>query len=180
MTKYITLFITFLSLIGLENTNDSFKTIQNSLEIKETNSITVNDPLYNITVAIKKTKDAFNLVISVDLKNGSYYVSPNSKEDYTGMFYMDFGDYKNVSFNGKLQENQLDNPKIGPLPEVKDPENNVFGNTIFTQKLKIKTTADFDVYGRIKFVIEPRCSMENIPFMISFKNGKMSIKKATC
>ncbi|MEE9348676.1 MAG: hypothetical protein V3U80_01360 [Flavobacteriaceae bacterium] len=178
MTKYIALFITFLAFnIGVEYLNDSSQQIN----IKENNALIITDSLYNLKIEVKKTEDnIFNLVISVDLKNGGYYVSPNTKKDYKGKFYTDFGSYKDVSFKGELQENKLEKSTTDPFPNVEDPENNVFENAIFTQELNLKTTDEFFVMGRIQFVIEPRCTMEQIPFMITFKNGKMIVTEAKC
>ncbi len=182
MRQYITLFMTFIALnVGLQNSTNHLQLIKQHKAIEENPSLTVTDSLYNINIEIIKTPtDDYNLVISVDLKNDSYYVSPNTKKEYKGKFYMDFGSYKAVSFSGKLQENKLEKSDIDPYQKVDDPENWVFGNAVFTQKLNLKTTEDFFVMGRIKFVIEPRCTMENIPFMISFKNGKMNITEAKC
>ena len=180
MTKYITLFIAFLALnVNSEMPND-YSTSFIPIDIADNESLIVTDPLYNLKIEVEKTDDNFNLVFSVDLKKASYYVSPNTKEDYKGKFYMDFGSYKDVSFNGKLHEKKLEKSPNRPFPKDKDSENNVFGNAIFTQKLTLKNTADFFVYGRIKFVIEPRCTMEIIPFMITFKDGEMIVTEAKC
>ncbi len=39
---------------------------------------------------------------------------------------------------------------------------------------------NFEVFGRIQFTIEPRCSLEEIPFALSYQNGVIKIYSPKC
>lgn len=180
-----------LTTIALLLLNITFSTSQQQLEtIQETNKteepkvgeeFTINDSLYNLHFQLEKTNDdKHNLVISIELKNGSYYISPNAKRDFTGKFFMDLGSYKDLTFNGDIQETPRSVEEIDPHPFVGGTVNWVRVNTSYKQPLQVKSQGDFVVFGRVIFTIEPRCSLEQIPFAISYKEGKMIFIDPKC
>ncbi|NOR28462.1 MAG: hypothetical protein GQ540_08040 [Lutibacter sp.] len=159
---------------------------QQSNQIAETlkvdKSIMVNFPKpmeilpYDIKIEIETTENSTNyLVISLELKNGSYFISPNSKRAFKGKFYMDLGSYEDIDFEGKLLETPLSVEEVDLHPFVNGTVNWVRVNTTYKQALRIKSKDDFEVFGRIQFTIEPRCTLEEIPFAISVQNGVMKI-----
>ena len=42
------------------------------------------------------------------------------------------------------------------------------------------STENFEAYGYLQFTIEPRCTLEKVPFILSFVDGKLSIKFDGC
>lgn len=53
-------------------------------------------------------------------------------------------------------------------------------STNYKQTLKVLSNDDFEVSGFIQFTIEPRCTLEKIPFILSNTNGKLSIRIDGC
>lgn len=53
-------------------------------------------------------------------------------------------------------------------------------NTHYKQSLKVLSNENFEVYGYIQFTIEPRCTLEKIPFILSYVDGKLSVKMDGC
>ncbi len=53
-------------------------------------------------------------------------------------------------------------------------------NTNYKQQLEVATQVDFQVFGYIQFTIEPRCSLEKIPFIIKKENGKLKFELDNC
>lgn len=48
------------------------------------------------------------------------------------------------------------------------------------QTINIKSKEDFEVFRRIKFIIEPNCTLEETTFGIISKNGKLKIISPKC
>ena len=143
------------------------------------NVITINDELYTLQFKIEKTKNnTHNLVIDMKLHKGSSFISPFEEKEFSGKFYMDLGSYKNLSFNG----NVIETPKA--IARYDAFGNNlviwVDKNTTYKQPLNIKLEEDFEVFGRVRFTIEPRCSLEEISFGISYKDGVMTLFEPKC
>ena len=91
---------------------------------------------------------------------------------------MDLGDYTNLTFG----ENIIETPQA---VDSYDKFGNQFVkwvkvNTTYLQQLNIKTKENFEVFGRVQFVIEPRCTLEQIPFAISYKDGKFQFIDPKC
>lgn len=182
MTKFITL-VFFLSIACSNNIPES-KTIAGIVKIElpsTDDSLAIIDKLYDFKIEIETTEDNnYNLVFSIILKNNSYYISPFEKKAFTGKFFYDLGAYDKVSFNGEIIETPRSVREIDPLLLADGGVKWVRTNTIYKQPLNILSKDDFEVYGRVKFTIEPRCTLEIIPYLISYKNGKMVIKEAKC
>jgi len=183
MNKLTTIALLLLS-ITFSTSQQQPETIQETIKTEEPKidkEFTINDPLYNLHFQLEKTKDnKHNLLISMDLKNGSYYVSPNAKRDFSGKFYMDLGSYKDLDFKGELIETPRSVEEIDPHPFVGGAVNWVRVNTSYKQSLEVKSQEEFVVFGRVQFTIEPRCSFEEIPFAIRYKDGKMIFIDPKC
>jgi len=140
---------------------------------------TISDELYTLQFKIEKTENnQHNLVIDVKLHKGSSFISPFETKKFKGKFYMDLGSYKDLSLDESIIETpqavaEYDGFENAPVIWVKE-------NTTYTQLLNIKTDEGFEVLGRVIFTIEPRCSLETIPFGISYKNGVMTLIDPKC
>lgn len=178
--------ILFLIFVSISWTSYSQQTNQIVAALNIENSISTDefkaiDEPYNIAIDIETTENNNSyLVISMELNNDSYYVSPNAKRDFKGKFYMDLGSYTNVDFEGKIIETPLSVEEIDLHPFVNGTVNWVRENTTYKQALNLKSKDDFEVYGRIRFTIEPRCTLEEITFGIVRQEGKMKITYPKC
>lgn len=141
---------------------------------------TVKDSEYTLHFEIEQTDNKPLLVISIKLHNGSRFVSPYAKQDFKGKFYMDLGSYTNLDFEGGIIETPRSVEEFDSHPYVNSMVNWVRVNTTYKQQLNIKSKEDFVVFGRVRFTIEPRCTLEEIPFGISYKNGKMTLIESKC
>ncbi len=146
-----------------------------------TNGFTVTDDDYTVHFDIENTKEQeATLVISIELHNGSHYISPNAKRDFSGKFYMDLGSDTDLSFEGNVVETPRSVEEFDPHPFTNGLVNWVRINTTYKQPLLLKSKGDFEVFGKIQFTIEPRCTFEEIPFSISYQNGEMKITLPKC
>lgn len=188
MNKLIFPFAVLLCISCTINKQESIKTNDVAmLEISKTsiattvnkNVITITDELYTLQFKIETTKNnKHNLIINMKLHKGSSFISPFETKEFSGKFYMDFGSYEDLSFDENIVETPraveiIDKFKNEPVIWVKE-------NTTYTQPLKIHSEDDFEVFGRVQFTIEPRCTFEEIPFAISFKNGVMKLFSPKC
>lgn len=141
---------------------------------------TVNDKDYTLHFEIENTKNNPVLVISIKLHNNSYFVSPYAKRNFKGKFYMDLGSYTHLDFEGDIIESPRSVEELDSHPFVNGNVNWVKVNTTYKQKLRVKLEEDFVVFGRVRFTIEPRCTLEETPFGISYKNGVMTLIEPKC
>jgi hypothetical protein len=183
MNKLTTLIVLLLG-ISFSTSQQQPTTTQESFKIdkpKVIKGFTINDDDYTVHFNLENTDTKKPvLVIAIELHNGSQYISPFAKRAFKGKFYMDFGSYKDVTFNGNIIETPRSVEEIDAHPFVNGSVNWVRVNTTYKQSLKILSQEDFEVFGRVRFTIEPRCTLEEIPFAISFKNGVMKIFSPEC
>jgi hypothetical protein len=134
------------------------------------------DALYTTIIRVdKQSNDEHVLSIQMNLKKNGYFVSPTESGAFTGKFTIVLTEPQHVQTNGAIMET--------PLSKV--DENHGFvkwvrQNTHYKQSLKVLTKENFEVYGYIQFTIEPRCSLEKIPFILSYVDGKLSVRMDGC
>jgi hypothetical protein len=134
---------------------------------------------YTIDLEIEQDEEgSFYLVATIDFINGSYTASPLSNNDFTGLFHMEVAPDKNLVLDDEIIEIPRSVESIDPHERV--PVNWVREKTIYKRKLHMKEMKDFKSGGNITFTIEPSCTFEVIPFMISYTNGMMAITPAGC
>jgi hypothetical protein len=134
---------------------------------------------YHLDLKIENTVANTTLLeLFITLRDSSYFVSPNAKRDFKGRFSMTIDENNNVEASGKLIEIPLSVEEIDTHPYVNGSVNWVRENTTYKLPLKVKTNKDFEVSGLIRFTIEPRCSLEEIPFIVSQKSGKLTVRLA--
>ena len=183
MDKLTTIVLLLVS-IFFSTSQQQTETTQEIINIEKPkimNGFTINDKDYTIHFSIEKTKDQKpTLVIAMELHNGAHYVSPFAKGDFSGKFYMDLGSNKDLVFKGDIIEIPQSIEEFEPNLFSNGLVNNVRVNTTYKQALQMKTQKDFEVFGRLRFTIEPRCTLEEIPFKISYKNGSMKITYPKC
>ncbi len=150
-----------------------------SLEIIK--GFTVKDKDYTLHFDIEKSKNQEHiLVIAIELNNGAHFISPHAKRDFSGKFYMDLGSYTHLGFEGDIIESPRSSEEFDPHPFTGGLVNWVRINTTYKQALLLKSQDDFEVFGRLRFTIEPRCTLEEIPFGISYQNGVLKVIEPKC
>ena len=186
MNKSITILLLLLSFSCANdkkqsNTSNDIAKLEEPKEIITNEVLNINDELYDLQIKIETSKNnVHNLVVAIKLHNDSHFISPNAKRDFKGKFYMDFGSYDNLAFDGNIIETPRSVEEFDEHPFTNGLVNWVRVNTIYKQQLNLLSQDDFEVFGRIRFTIEPRCSLEEISFAISFKNGVMKIFSPKC
>lgn len=136
---------------------------------------------YTLHFSLEKVNDQKHmLVVAMDLHNDSFFVSPNSKRDFKGKFRGDFGTTESIEFYGDFVETPLSVEEFDPHPFVRGTVNWVKEDTTYKQLLLLKTQDNFQVYGRIIFTIEPRCTLEQVPFSIVYEDGELVFVEAKC
>ena len=136
------------------------------------------DQLYTSIIRVDKViQNEYVLSIQMNLKNGSYFISPNEESDFTGKFIINITNSEKIIANEAIIETPLSK---GELNNHGSLVNWVRQSTNYKQTLKVLTNDDFEVSGYIQFTIEPRCTLEKIPFILSNTNGKLSIRIDGC
>ncbi|MGS2726229.1 hypothetical protein ACU8DI_06430 [Psychroserpens sp. BH13MA-6] len=137
--------------------------------------------LYEASLFVDTQADGtYALVIDMVLKNDAYFVSPNAKRDFSGKFSVLWEGDKSIKLLNPLDEYPLSVEENDPHPFVGGDVNWVRQNTTYTQHFQALDTGDFEVIGHIQFTIEPKCTLEKLPFIIKRKNGKIRVEKFQC
>ncbi len=169
--------IIFLLLLFTTYSSIDTNKIENEVE---TSGISINDAEYTMHIDIETiTNNTLNLVVKMELKNGSHFASPHNTRNFKGQFDMDLGSYTDIDFVNKLIETRK--PKSGCGSNVYNTKVNwIKTNTTYRQSLHVISKEDFQVFGRVKFVIEPRCTLEEISFGIVSENGVFKVIQPNC
>lgn len=136
------------------------------------------DELYNSIIRVdKQENDEYLITIDMHLKKNAYFVSPNAKGNFSGKFTIVLTEPSKIQTNGAIIET--------PLSKAEHEKHNgmvnlILENTTYKQTLKVLSTENFEAYGYLQFTIEPRCTLEKVPFILSFVDGKLSIKFDGC
>lgn len=141
----------------------------------------INPDPYDMILKLKETeKDVFNFEVSMYLFNGAHYISPNAKRDFKGKFTVHFNESEAIKIVDTLEEIPQSVEEIDLHPFTDDTVNWVRENTKYHQKIKRTTDENFEVKGFIQFTIEPRCTLEKIPFVIKNEAGEISVEEFGC
>ncbi len=166
--------------ILIADTETPYKNTQSLLNYFDNQKINSSEP-YKLKLGLHKfKKNTYDLSISMELNNGAHFVSPNAKRDFKGKFMISIDETTNFNQIGKLIETPISVEEYDDHPFVNGTVNWVRKNTVYHQKLKRTNKEDFQVKGYIQFTIEPRCTLEKIPFIIKYVNGKMRIELFMC
>jgi len=134
-----------------------------------------NDELYTVVLRVDKQKNGEHLMtIEMQLKKDAYYVSPNAKGNFSGRFTIVWTDARHLNRDQALIEIPLS------VKEFERPVNLVRVNTTYKQSLQVLSDTEFDASGYLQFTIEPRCTLEKVPFRLSYKKGRLSAKVEGC
>ncbi|MBP9153088.1 MAG: hypothetical protein KBF73_12455 [Flavobacteriales bacterium] len=136
---------------------------------------------YDVQFKVEKTEESeFKLITLMDLHGGSFYVSPNTKMGFSGMFRIEVAPNDNLSVGADFVETPRSETVIDPHQFVHGPVNWVTQDTKYEHSLKLNTKEDFEIGGKLIFVIEPKCTMEEVPVLFKYKNGVLTVEKWKC
>lgn len=135
-----------------------------------------DDQLYSSIIRVdKQQNNEYVLSVQMNLKKNSYFVSPTENRHFSGKFDIVFTEPQKVLSYETILES--------PLSKIDEKEGSVHlvrNNTTYRQTLKVLSTENFEVLGHIQFTIEPRCTLEKIPFVLIFENGKLRVRMDGC
>ncbi|WP_075344256.1 hypothetical protein [Tenacibaculum agarivorans] len=189
---YTFLFVFFVNCNPTPKTSTTLA--QNSTAmVKSTSENTVNfnttflheypknkDP-YTLGIRIQQVgKNTYALEIDMQLQQGAFFVSPNSKRDFKGKFSVKLSENDKINATNTLQEIPLSKEEFDAHPYVNGYVNWVKQNTTYRQQIKINPKEDFKIPGVIRFVIEPRCTLEEIGFILIYENGELKVRRDLC
>jgi hypothetical protein len=142
--------------------------------------VATNKP-YELAFEVKKTADdQYDLITSMKLFGGSFYVSPNSTGDFKGKFTIEIADNDNLKMDVNFIESPRSKEVFDPHPFVNGLVNWVKEDTRYEHRLIVISQEDFDIGGKIVFTIEPKCTLEEIPIMFKYRSGVLTIEEWKC
>lgn len=168
------------NLTAVNNIASQYTTTQTSLNYFDSKKRKNTEP-YKLKLASKKLQNnEYDLSISMELFNNAHFISPNAKRKFKGKFKVVFNTTDKFSLLDKLIETPLSVEEYDEHPFTNGTVNWVRKNTSYRQKIKLNSTKNFQVKGYIQFTIEPRCTLEKIPFIIKHENSEMRIELFGC
>jgi len=129
---------------------------------------------------VQLEKDVYDFMVSMELNDGAHFISPNAKRDFKGKFTLQFDENQELEMVSDILETPLSVEEFDPHPFVDGYVNWVRENTRYNQKLNRKVENNFHVKGFIQFTIEPRCTLEKVPFIIKYEEGNMRVELWGC
>ena len=139
------------------------------------------DNPYELSYSIETNgENKFTLVSTIKLFGGSFYVSPHSTTEFKGRFTIDIVENKHIIMGENFVETPRSQEEIDLHRFVNGPVNWVDQDTKYEHPVTLKTDENFDVHGKFIFTIEPKCTLEEIPFVIKHRDGVLKIEKWQC
>lgn len=134
------------------------------------------DLLYTTIIRLDKQNDGeYALSIQMNLKKDAYFASPNEKKDFSEKFSIVLAESEKIKADPKITEQPLSKEEAdhGWVRWVRI-------NTSYQQTLKVLSKENFEIKGMVQFTIEPRCTLEQIPFVLSYLDGKLIVRFEGC
>ena len=182
MKKIITLLLLILNMscsMGNQESNETYEVPRLSEEYKskvDEQPQEFNEP-YEIKFQIDKVDgEEYALVVGMELEEGNKFISPHTRTKFKGLFNISLEKNNHLEMDNTFIETPRSVEELDMHPFSTGLVNWVRVNTTYQHKVKVLSKDDFDVVGMIKFVIEPRCTLEEIEFTISQRSGKLEIK----
>ena len=142
--------------------------------------IAMNNP-YELGFDLEKTGDnQYKIITTMKLFGGSFYVSPHSTRDFKGRFTISMADNQHLTLADDFKETPRSKEEIDLHPFINGPVNWVREDTRYEYMLTVNSQDDFDVGGKFIFTIEPKCTLEQVPFILKYRSGILRIEKWLC
>ena len=131
---------------------------------------------FNTQIMLKEVGDnVYDLIVQMDLEEGSYFGSPHSNNSFKGLFDIEVEANEHFVLEDSLYESPESSPEYDHLS--KEYVNWVRESTTYTQRLTLNETIDFSVDGVVSFVIEPMCNRFEVAFEIQYFKNQLSVIK---
>lgn len=139
------------------------------------------DHPYDLEFSVEKAgKDQYRLITTMKLHGGSFYVSPHSTGDFKGKFRVEVASQGHVVLEDGFTETPRSKEEVDRHPFVNGPVNWVNVDTQYEHTFTVTSKEDFDLGGKYIFTIEPKCTLEEVPFMVKSRSGVITIEKWKC
>jgi hypothetical protein len=182
----IFLSILFLLSISCSKSQETVKqeaiaSVEVNLPLNPYESISFKEPYsphspYHLDLKIEKTETTTkHLTLFITLKGDAHFVSPYAKRDFKGKFSMTLEENKFIETENHLIEIPPSVEEIDTHHYVNGTVNWVRENTTYKLPFKVLTETDFEVLGLIRFTIEPRCTLEEIPIVVRQESGQLTV-----
>jgi len=136
---------------------------------------------YDIDFKVEPTEDAkFKMVTAVKLYGGSFFISPHSTGDFKGGFRVEVAPNNDLSIGTDVLETPRSETVIDQHPFINGPVNWVTKDTKYEHPLQLHTDKDFMIGGKLIFVIEPKCTLEEVLIMFKYKDGVLTVEPWEC
>ncbi|MGB0368132.1 MAG: hypothetical protein ACPGU4_06290 [Flavobacteriales bacterium] len=140
-----------------------------------------NSHPYDVDFKIEKAETGkYMLITSMKLHGGSFFVSPITDTGFKGKFRVEVAPNDDLSIGDDVVETPKTKTVFDPHRFINGPVNWVTEDTRYDFPLIINTNRDFEIGGKLIFVIEPKCTLEEIPVMFKYKNGVLTVEKWMC
>lgn len=115
------------------------------------------------------------LIAYIELNNGSYVISPFSKDTIYGHVNLSLKESELITLVGAVSESPISKEEYDPILETQVKF--VRTNTRYKQEIKLETKNDFELGGAFWFLLEPECVPYKIDFLLKQKSGRLSVEK---
>jgi len=140
-----------------------------------TNAIVQNP--YELDLSITESADnLYDLNILINLEDGAWLAGPLKNDYWKGKFMLSLDPQDLISLKPKIEITPSAIETIDPF--AKKPMTVIKTNSVIRYQISKETDKDFELYGYIQFVIEPKCTLEKIPFSISHYDGELHFNLA--
>lgn len=128
---------------------------------------------YSVELSVEKiTANEFKLITIIKLDSISY-ILPISNTTMSGIFKVMINDSTMLNSDHQLIEHSC--PVVTNFIWSNSPQKVIKGYVEYDQNISVLSNSDFTIHGVIQFVIEPRCTLEKIPFILSFEKGILTV-----
>lgn len=142
--------------------------------------IAMNNP-YELAFNIERSgANQYSLISTMKLFGGSFYVSPHSTTDSKGRFTIELQENDHLIMGDDFVESPRSKEVLDPHQFINGLVNWVQEDTRYDHQITVTSQEDFGVRGKFRFTIEPKCTLEEIPFIIKYRSGVLSIEKWLC
>jgi hypothetical protein len=135
---------------------------------------------YDVEFNVEKTDEGHKLITQMKLYGGSFYVSPRTETGFKGKFRIEVAPNDDLIIGIEFLETPQSETVIDKHPFVNGPVNWVTKDTEYNHPLILNTKEDFMIGGKLIFVIEPKCTLEEVPIMFKYKDGVLTVEPWEC
>lgn len=146
------------------------------LDVFSENRGTEGEDPYSVDYTITEVDgETFELAVKITPDRGAYLLSAYADPSYSGKLSFTMDNTTSLHYGEKWVESPQVIPSLLPKSNHAKAKM-IMTPTTYTRTFKLLKNTDFDVSGALRFVIEPRCTLEEMSFRLSRKEGKLSVE----